>query len=225
MQTAPLLTNNIIIDMLQRLFFSRDKPPRVKPVDISILTYLILRRCIDHEVFDSQDTIAKRLGSERRAVANSLERLEKLKWITVGGRGNGRTNALSVNLESLPAAEPINSAITPGAKFLAGRYMAALQRAGRKKFPKNWLQRQNPSAQRILTNCGGDLALARAMVSHALNSPRYKARASISLYHVLTVWPGVARSYQEKFGQQQQIAPTPPLQKGDSSNEQCDAAA
>jgi DNA-binding MarR family transcriptional regulator len=211
MQSGTPSSNHVTIDVLQRLYFSESKPKQLKPIDLSVLSYLILRRTADHNIYDSQQTIAERLGSERKAVASSLARLQKLGWVTVGGRGNGRSNAISIHLDGLPAAQPIRAKITQDAKLLAFKYQQALSKMGRRKFPKNWAVRQAPSAQRVLTKCGGDLAHARAIVSHALNSSAYKKRGSISLYHLLTVWSGVTRSFQEK----QNATP-----KGETNNEQ-----
>jgi hypothetical protein len=225
MQEAPPVAVPVTTDVLRNLFFSEDKPKALKPVDVSILAYLVLRRTEDHEIFDSFLTIAQRVCSDRQTVARSLQRLEKLKWISVGGRGRGRTKGISINVEELPAAQPVRAKITQEAKVLAFRYEKALQKHfSRHRFPKNWLIRQVPSAQRILTNCGQDLTLAARMVSHALSTPPYKARAARSLYHLLTVWPGIKRTYQEKVKDIQAATELPP-QKGDETNEQCNAAA
>lgn len=198
MQPAPLQTNAVTIDVLQRLFFTENKPSSLTPLDIAILAYLILRRTTDHSIHDSHLTIAERVCSDRRTVSRSLRRLEKAGWVSVGGRGAGRSKAISINIEKLPAAQPIRAAVTIEAKQLASRYHIALQkRVGVRKFPKNWLTRQAPSAQRILTHCEGNLPLACEVIGHALSNPKFKLRASKSLYHVLVIWPSIMRSYQQ----------------------------
>lgn len=198
MQSAPLISNQVTVDVLHRLFFSESKPRRLKPVDLTVLTYLVLRRCEDHEIFDSYLTIAERVCSDRQTVARSLDRLEKLGWVTVGGRGVGLSKAISINADAFPAAQPLRDKLSPAAKFLVGRYAIALKKAGKEKFPKGWLLRQVPSAQRILTNCGDDLQLARWMVGFAMHDPRFKARAQMSLYNLLAVWPQVVRAYADR---------------------------
>lgn len=192
---STILNDQTTIAVLERLMFSEDKNAPLLPVDIAVLTYLILRRCGDHPIFDSFLTIAKRTCSDRQTVARSLERLERLKWVSVAGRGVGRTKAISVNVDTLPAAQPVREQLTPEAKQLAGRYMLALQKRGKQRFPKGWGQRQIPSAQRILTECGGDLGLARTMVGYALRDSRFSTRASQSLYALLAIWPKVSEAY------------------------------
>jgi hypothetical protein len=64
------------ITMLQNLFFSETKPAELKPVDLSLLTYLILRRAEDHYIHDSQLTLANRLGCERQAIRDGIGRLD-----------------------------------------------------------------------------------------------------------------------------------------------------
>jgi hypothetical protein len=216
MQTAPLVTDHVTIDVLKKLFFSDDKPSTIAPVDMGVLAYLILRRSVDHEVYDSYLTIAERLGTDRKTVARSLERLDKLGWASFGGRGIGRTKALTVNAEKLPAAQAVRAKVTQAAKTLTWRYMEGLKKTGRSRFPKNWHTRQFPSAQRILTNCGGDIELAARLISHGLSNPKYKNRTGTSLYHALMVWPGITRSYTEKLKQQQ---------TGEINNAQCSTAA
>lgn len=224
MQSAPSSVPTTT-EVFRKLFFSEDKPKALKPIDLSILAYLILRRSEDHEIFDSFLTIAERVCSDRQTVARSLQRLEKLKWITVGGRGRGRTKGISINVQELPAAQPLRAKITQAAKVLAFRYEKGLQKHfSRHKFPKNWFIRQVPSAQRILTKCGGDLTLAAKMVSHAMSTAPYKGRAARSLYHLLTAWPGVAHSYKLKTAAQSEQAEAA-VQKGGANDEQCSAAA
>jgi hypothetical protein len=206
MQTAPLITNHVTIDVLQRLLFSEDKPSRLTPVDLAVISYLILRRTHDHEILDSAQTIAARLSGDRRVIGRSLERLRSLGWVSVGSRGNGRTKAISINIDMLPAAQPVRAKITQDAKKLTWRYMTALGKMGRKKFPKNWHTRQFPSAQRILTLCSADLELAARVLGHGLNNPKFKKRTAMSLYHALIVWHQIADSYQKQS--KAQIIPT-----------------
>jgi DNA-binding MarR family transcriptional regulator len=221
MQAAPLQTNQVTVDVLQRLFFSETKPKNLKPIDISILGYLILRRCADHEIVDSHLTVAERVCSDRQTVARSLDRLEKLGWITVAGRGRGLTKAIAVNVDAFPAAQPIREKITQEARELTHRYFVYLQKLGRRKFPKNWLKRQIPSAQRILTRSGGDLALAASIAGFALSDLRFKARAKMSLYHLLSIWSKVVRAH----GERTSVATLQHTGEGGSKDVQCNAAA
>lgn len=196
MHDASLLTNHVTIDVLQRLFFSESKPAHLIPIDLNVMAYLILRRCEDHEITDSYLTIAQRVCADPRSIPRSLERLKKLDWIAVRRR-RGTSSTISVNADSLPAAQPIRDKITPEAKRLVGLYMPEVQKE-RKRLPKNWHTRQFPSAQRILTLCGGDLGTAWEVIRVALMLPKFKKRAHTSLYHVLLSWKSLFAEYSER---------------------------
>ena len=66
------------IALLQNLYFSESKPAELRPIDLALLTYLVLRQTEDHFIFDSQLTLADRLGCKRDAIADSVKRLEGL---------------------------------------------------------------------------------------------------------------------------------------------------
>jgi hypothetical protein len=159
MKTAPLLDNHVLIDILQRMFYSEAKPSNLLPVDLSVMTYLLLRRCTDHAIFDSYQTIAERVCVERKTVPESLDRLQRAGWIALGSRGPGRSKAVTINIDKFPAAQPVRDRITLEARVLVQEYVKELGKVGRRKFPKQWIPRQLPSAQRILTKCGGDVNL------------------------------------------------------------------
>jgi hypothetical protein len=195
MKLEPLLDNHAIIDVLQRMFFSESKPSQLIPVDLAVITYLVLRRCVDHAIFDSQDTIAQRVCVERKTVMDSLARLELAGWISLGGRGKGRSKAISINFEAFPAMQPVRDKISDGARALVREYVLELQKAGRRKFPKQWATRQLPSAQRILTKCGGDVNLAYRMMRFAFVHPELRNRARMSVYHMVCIWPKVTKTY------------------------------
>lgn len=221
MQPAPLLTNSLTVDMLERLLFNESKPSQLLPIDLAITTYLVLRRCVDHSISDSQGTIARRVCAERQAVAESLKRLERVGWISVGGRGRGLSREISLNFETFPSAQPVRDKITPAAEFLVNKYMSNLMVIGRRKFPKNWKKRQLPSAQRILSACGDDLQLARLMLHFAFTDNRFKKRTRTSLYHTVLIWPQITRAYHEQVKTQQ----TPESTTHHEPTIQCDAAA
>jgi hypothetical protein len=201
MKSESLLDNHAAIEILQRLFFSEAKPSILRPVDLSVMAYLLLRRCADHAIFDSYQTIAERVCVERKAVQESLSRLQRVGWISLGGRGIGRSKAIAINLEAFPAAQPVRDKITPEAKALVQEYVKELHKIGRRKFPKQWATRQLPSAQRILTKCGGDVNLAYYMMGFAFMHPDLRKRARTSVYHMVCIWPKIAKAYEERVGQ------------------------
>lgn len=198
MKTAPLLDDHVQIDILQRMFFSETKPKILLPVDLAVATYLVLRRCVDHAIHDSHQTIAERVCVERKTIPESLDRLRRAGWITIGSRGIGRSKAITINFEKFPAAQPIRDRLTPEAKYLVKKYVEALQQTGRRKFPKQWAARQLPSAQRILNKCGGDVNLAYRMMGFAFTYPDLRKRARTSVYHMVCIWHRVETAYRER---------------------------
>jgi hypothetical protein len=197
-----VIDDSATLATLRHLFFSEDKPKTLQSIDIAVAAYLVLRKCEDHEVLDSYQTIAERINSERKAVARSLARLQSQEWITVRKR-TGQTAALSINTQSMPAEHAVRDKITPEAKTLAANYAKLLllghpsihvdkRMAKRKHFIKN----QYASAQRIIGKCGGDRALAGNVTGFAVVHSKHRKAAQVSLYHLLTKW-GAIYEYQE----------------------------
>lgn len=206
--TTPLsFGNNEAMQVICRLYASGEDPntPPLDKIDISILVYLISRRCMDHEIFDSQYTIAERTRVERKAVARSLKRLSDLGWITVGSLGPGRSKYIALNIDQFPAAQPVHQKVTDNAKKLAMVYHDQLKHLGcLGKRPKNWWKRQWPSAQNLIDRCDGDVMRAGALVNFAMHHPELKARARTSLYWVRCIWKKALRLYadaQKKEGE------------------------
>lgn len=191
------LNNNSIVKYLQNLYFSENQPQpsRLQPIDIAFVTYLLLRRTQDHEIFDSQFTIAQRLRSDRRAVARSLARLKAAGWFSVRKRGRAQTAAIALNIGSLPATRTLREKVTPEAGQLAFRYQRAVQRIRPRRFSKSWLSRQVVNAQIILGLCDGNLERAAAILTHGITKSRHQRKARISLYHARMVWPQIVESY------------------------------
>ena len=151
-----------IVARLQNLYFSENKPTELIPLDILLLTYLILRQTEDHFINDSQLTLANRLGCERKAVAKSIKRLSDLGWIVSKAswqwsektkrktRSIGKTVALSVNLDKLPQAKDKtkHSRPSPEAVMLANKHTALLIKLGLgKKQHKTFDRLQENAAQ------------------------------------------------------------------------------
>jgi hypothetical protein len=116
-QKTPVAKAAQIVARLQNLLFSENKPEQLRPLDIALVTYLILRQTEDHYINDSQLTLANRLACERKAIADSIKRLDGFGWIVSKApwqwnkntkqktRSIGKTVALSVNLAKLPQAK------------------------------------------------------------------------------------------------------------------------
>jgi len=215
----PLQSDRASCDVLRRLYFSESKSGLL-PVDLNLLTYLVLRKAADHAIDDSEGTLSRRLCIERKAIQRSIARLALTGWITVNGRGIGRSKSISLNLERFPAAQPIRERVTANAKQIAAEYYAALVRVDRKhKFPKGWIQRQQPSAQRLIDRCGGDAKKARDMVAVGFNDPKLQKRVRTSLYHATLIFPQLERAYEKRIAERSE------QRKNDESTTQCSEAA
>jgi hypothetical protein len=203
------LNYKTVFDINQRLLLSEDKPSNFTPLDNLLVDYWIHRGAITHEICDSQLTLARRLGcSDRHAIAASFARLSSAGWITVCYHGKGNTRGVQINVDKLPACAPVRAKITKQAENLAFRYQVAIEKlTSRIRFPNNWLKRQEPSAQQILTRCGNDIERAAQIIGYGMNhSPKYKRRVKMSLYNALRVWPGLVREYEhwQEFLRQKQ---------------------
>jgi len=202
-QQAPLQTDKVSHEVLLNLYSNEDKPSEISPLDICVVSYLILRKAFDHEIYDSQSTLAMRLGTDYKAVKRSLARLDTLGWITYRGEGIGKPKGISLNLEKLPAAQPIREKITPDATQLVNFYIELKRAIATKqikilRLPRNWHQRQLPSAQRLLT-IYGDYDTASKVV-HALcyhEDPGIQVKSRSSLHNLLNTIPR-ARRLQEQ---------------------------
>lgn len=199
------MTSTATLTILRNLYFSENKPKELRPIDVALLTYLVLRQTEDHFISDSQLTLAARLGCERRAIADSVKRLQDLELIATKKpyswsertkrrtRVIGSTTGLSINLDKFPtsADRARHSAPSPDAVNLANRHTALLIKCGfSKRSHKNFDRQQEHAAQRLIDELGG-LDPARALVNFALADKRFKKAAQKSLYEVRTRLPKI----------------------------------
>jgi DNA-binding transcriptional MocR family regulator len=206
-----------ITDRLRDLYFSENKPDKLQPIDVALLSYLLLRESEDQFIRDSQETLAARLGCERGAIKRSIDRLEKMGWISVTKQfdWNGKTHrntrgifgssGLSVNLEKLPKladratrGEPSEDAIK-----LAKGYTAWLMQHvpnKYKRFPKRWDAHQQYAAQQLIDRAGS-VEMATALVNFALLNPKHKAAARTSLSGIRRKFGAIWSDYAEMVGQ------------------------
>lgn len=181
-----------------RNFLASEKPASITPLDILQMIHFMTCKAEDHDTFYSQQTLARMLNVDTRSVARSQQRLAspEIDWIARPQR-RGRTNAVSIKYQNVPAEEILRLKITPEAQQIALRYQTALRKHGRKKFPAHWLRQQFPSAQRILNDCAGDIELAARMIGYALYDPRHRKKAMQGLYHLYGRWQKLQKAYTE----------------------------
>jgi hypothetical protein len=199
LKDAAVINDSTTLEGIRR-FLAAEKPASLGPVDIAQMVIFMVRKAEDHDVYDSQQTLARMLNTDPRTIARSQKKLEApgIAYISRPQR-RGRTNAISIRYENVPGEEILRAKVTPEAKELSVRYKRALeQNFHRKKFPKTWLPQQFVSAQRILNLCSGDMDLARRVIGHALSDGPHKKKASQSLYNLLGRWPQIVHTFQEK---------------------------
>jgi hypothetical protein len=197
------------ISTLQNLFFSENKPADLKPADLSLLSYLILRQSEDHFVYDSQLTLANRLGCERKAIGESIKRLDALGWITTKEqwqwnektkkktRRMGATVGLAANLAKLPQADDRakHSRPSPDAVKLAAKHTASLIKWGvYKRKDKNFDRQQEHAAQRLIEEMGSYLE-AINLLNFAVKDKRFQRAVRKSLYELRSRLPAIRRAY------------------------------
>ena len=219
------LNDRTILDTLRRLDSPANRPASLFPIDISVMAYLVRRRAIDHEIVDSRQTLADAVGCQSlRTIDASLERLEKAGWISVRHRWNGNSNAIQVNVNTVPALAPVQRKVTKEAGQFAVWYKGELERSGFRKQVrrKNWLSRSELSAQRILNKCGGDVELAKVRFGWGLRFSKWqKIVQSGSLYHVNGIFDKMVKELQEYIDSKaKQTAIDTPGTSGGSGNEQ-----
>lgn len=205
-----------MIERLRDLYGSENKPADLTPSDVALLTYLLLKESEDHFVYDSQETIAARLGCERGAVARSIDRLEKLGWVTVRKqwdwtpetrrktRGIFGSSGLSLNLDKLPTRTDRAKRNAPGdeAKRLAAEYTGKVVANGGtsyKRFPKRWKAHQEWSAQWLIDKAGSP-EMAWALVSFALDHAAHQKAVLRTLYELRRRFTRVWADYEREIG-------------------------
>lgn len=219
------MSTSTITDRLRNLYFSESKPEELQPIDVALLTYLLLRETEDHFITDSQETLAARLGCERGAIRRSLDRLEKLRWVTVKKsfdwndktrrktRGIFGSSGLSVNLEKLPklADRATRNEPSPDAIDLADGYTAWVVSnvpSRYKSLPKRWHAQQRYAAQRLIENAGS-VETAEVLVNFALNHPAHQAAARASLSAIRRKFGAIWKDYAEHVEEKKKQHPAP----------------
>jgi hypothetical protein len=196
------------ITTLHDLYFSENKPADLKPIDLALLTYLVLRQTEDHFIHDSQLTLANRLGCKSDAIAGSVKRLEGPGWVVVERpwqfsaktkkktRVIGRTVGLAINWDKLPKPgdRAKRSKPSPDAVNMAAQHTAILVKLGlvRKQF-KNFGKHQEHAAQRLIDELGANEAYE--LLNFAMEDKRFKKASGTSLYKVRSRLPVIKAAF------------------------------
>ena len=208
-----------ILTTLHNLYFSENKPQQLQPVDIALATYLILRQTDDHFIYDSQDTLATRMGCERKAVARSISRLKTAGWVTTSvpyqwnektkkkTRVLARTVGLSISVGKLPQQSDRakrTSAPSVHAKALAKMHTATLvqyAKGGVNRFPKDFGQQQERAAQRLIDELEST-TVPYQILAFVLNDQRFSKAGLKSLYEVRLRLKAIRKAFDEETAKQ-----------------------
>lgn len=193
-----MLDDSTVLKLI-RDFLLADKPDDVTTHDVLMVSALIAMKAIDHEVQFSQGTLGNIMRCTEKTVSRAQERLTKLGWLNTASKGKFNTIRQSVSVASLPIATTDKLSVSDTAKRLAMAYYEFLKKAGRKKYPKGWLERQFYSAQRILNDIDDPQQAAR-LLTFAVRDPRFYKLSRKSLYHVVGLakrWKAIKRAFQE----------------------------
>jgi hypothetical protein len=203
-----LLTDRHTVQALLDFFNDEEKPNDLGPFDLLIMVYLISRKGEDHAITDSLQTISRRLNCSVKTIERAVENLVSKNYLT-RTRRRGRSSELSLNFAAIPCEAPLRLKISEDAGRLAVWYKLELsKRRLRTKFGKRYISQQEPSAQRILDKCDGDMALAKKKIDHALGHALHRNKAKKGLYELFGRWPKIAKTFLES----QPITPPSPIE-------------
>lgn len=211
------------LTILHNLYFSENKPETLQPLDLALATYLLLRQTEDHFIWDSQDTLATRLGCDRGTIKRAIDRLVAAGWVLTKAqtrfsektkrttRAMGKTVGLAINLDGLPDYDDraTRPAVSEDAKELARRHTAFLDH-GRKprRRHKGFGAMQGRAAQRLLDDWG-DLETVRKIFNWAKDDPRFEKAAHRSLYEFRRRSKAIWRAWQVQLSQSAAESPAP----------------
>jgi hypothetical protein len=191
---SPFFTDSQTLILLKD-FLSAEKPQGAGPNEVAMAMVLLAHRAMDHQVFHSHQAFANQLGCDEKTIRRTEAQLKKLGWISQSAR-KGRSKLTTLNLDALPTATPsLLKSPSQEALDLTGRYVEILEKSFNKKPHKRQINTQAWSAQRILIDCGGDTVMARTMLSHAFNNPKFKKAALKNLQTVWMRWKSIKQSY------------------------------
>jgi hypothetical protein len=192
-----VISDTATVDAVRRFLADETKPSNLEPIDLLQIIYLMTKKAEDHAVVDSQQTLARRFNCSVHTIARSQKRLAsgKVDYIS-RHRRRGQSSTLALNHENIPAEAIVRLRVSEDAGTLANWYKSELQRGGlKKRFPKHFVGNQKVSAQRILNECGGDLALAKLVIAHAIIHPSHRKRSADSLYNLHGRWRQIVKTF------------------------------
>jgi hypothetical protein len=163
-----------------RALFAAQKPEQISPTALLLTIRLLIQHADEKELNLSQGTLAEQLNCRSEStIKSALDSLTKAGWLVVRHRLRQQMpNAYSLKLDALPMDEDALKRTVPSdwARASALVYRNMMLRASpKRRFSKTALQRFAFVLETILNKyCKGDVKRMNAILSFALNSPKYR---------------------------------------------------
>lgn len=189
-----------LTNVLRRLVSSENLPRNCKPIDLLLVSRLLLQKADEKDVFVSRATMAENLACGERTIYDSQQRLLKLGWITLKkGAHKGQVNRIGVVLDKLPLdADLTKTVVSDDARNIAARYRAYLQRQNpRRRFFKNSLQQTAFRFETLLKKCDGDKDLLVNIVNYGLRHPSFVGAVSKGPHEIAKHWKSLRLAYDD----------------------------
>jgi len=189
-------------DVLFKWVTSTNRPSWMTPVDVALISYLIVRGADDHEINDGIQTLAEATACDWRTVQRRLKKLASNGWLT-SATNKGSTKSFTLtNKYREHLAVPI--LITPEAQSLANRFIVYQGKNARTlKFSKFELKRMNRkgyrgiqevNAAKLIQKVGNEQEAA-TLVTKAIQDPRFVKEVKNSLYNVNRKLPKIQAAF------------------------------
>jgi hypothetical protein len=203
---------------LIRNYIRAQKPDGMQQPDYALALTLLPFKADDHAVTFSQTTLKEYMACSEKTVARSEKALKDLGIISQSDPRPGHAKTTVINIKKLPLAGPLKEP-TEDAKRLVYHYMKSLKENflnsksfetikkygkkhrtayGFKQFDKNWIDRQERQAQKMLDKCDGDIKAAARVISHARTNPKFTWAFKKDLYNVRSCWSNIMKAMAEE---------------------------
>jgi hypothetical protein len=236
--TSPHYNSDSDTLALIRNYIRAQKPDGMQQPDYALALTLLPFKADDHAVTFSQTTLKEYMACSEKTVARSEKALKALGIISQSDPRPGHAKTTVINIKKLPLAGQLKEP-TEDAKRLVYHYMKSLKENflnsksfetikkygkkhrtayGFKQFDKNWIDRQERQAQKMLDKCNGDIKAAARVISHARTNPKFTWAFKKDLYNVRSCWSNIMKAMAEEDAAkeasiaQQAAAPPPPVE-------------
>jgi hypothetical protein len=172
------MDNSKQLEVLSRFYASEEKPQGVRPVDLSFVVRLILRKADERPLRVADETWARELGCGVSAFRDSVARVEEqYGWVhVVRGQRKGMPSSYTLLFDKLPlSAELKRTIVSDDARKITKQFMGKLKLfSPKRRFYKNTDLRWSYYFQKFLDRLNGDLGRLSAVIDFALAEPAFR---------------------------------------------------